>query len=94
MTLLIILTLLQVADVITIHKILKGGGIEKNPVARWLIDKGGLGALIGFKAVSVLILAGLYLLPEARFYLSIAIGALCLLYIGVIINNLMVLRKL
>lgn len=92
---LIILTILQLLDILFTYRILKKGGEEKNPIARWLIDKCGFVSLIIFKAVIMIGFAILYyLMPEIRLYIKIGICLLSAVYLIVLVNNIKVMGRM
>lgn len=87
--LLILFAALQLADTLTTLAILDRGGCELNPLMRGLFDD------LGAPFALVLTKSGLVIL--AVFGLADApwiVAALCLFYVGVVINNLLVMRRL
>lgn len=88
--LLITLIILQLLDVYTTKTALSlKNTVEANPVVKFLIDKLGLtfGLLsIKFLLVAVLIIA----FPYTHLYALIGLN---LLYVGIVINNFLVIRK-
>ena len=85
-----IFVVLQVLDVISTHLALKRPGIvEKNPVMRRLMDAIGiLPAMIAVKAVTILIVAGVFLfIPALRIGAAIGLGIASVFYVVVVVNN-------
>ena len=87
LSLLFLLTALQVADAFLTVKILKGGGQELNPVMRWAMGKlGVVNALAALKTPFVLLVAAVWN-ETLTFWV-------CVLYIGVVgWNTYQVLKK-
>ena len=87
LSLLFLLTALQVADAFLTVKILKGGGQELNPVMRWVMSKlGVVNALAAVKTPFVLLVAAVWN-ETLTFWV-------CVLYIGVVgWNTYQVLKK-
>lgn len=87
LSLLFLLTALQVADAFLTVKILKGGGQELNPVMRWVMGKlGVVGAMAAVKTPFVLLVAAVWN-ENLTFWV-------CVLYIGVVgWNTYQVLKK-
>ena len=79
--------LLQLADIYTTHRILKGGGVERNPLLCKLFDRFGvLPVLLVTKAVAVAaVIAALTDYPWV-------VGGLDVFYAVVIANNLRILK--
>lgn len=77
-----LLTALQLADVYTTRRILIAGGKELNPMMRWLIRKLGVMPGLIIPKAFLLILAYIVLLPYPW-----VLGALCGLYVGVLVHN-------
>ncbi len=88
MELFIIFVALQSADIWTTHRALSSGGRELNPLLARLFDEfGHVPVLVAFKAV-VVFLVFQYLIGEPYI-----LGGLCVLYTGIVGNNLYQLRK-
>ena len=87
-----IFILLQIADVVTTYLSLKRPDrAEANGFVKAIMDKIGiLPALIITKAtvIGLFVLAYIYL---ASIYLTVAMGAVCVFYVWVIINNVRML---
>jgi len=91
-----IFVVLQVLDVISTHLALKRPGImEKNPVMRRLMEAVGiLPAMIAVKAVTILIVAGVFLfIPALRIGAAIGLGLASVFYSIVVVNNFKNARK-
>ena len=85
-----VFVVLQVLDVISTHLALKRPGVvEKNPVMwRFMEAIGILPAMIAVKAITILIIAGVYLfIPEIRLGIAIGLGIASILYAIVVVNN-------
>lgn len=83
-----LLAALQVADILTTHLILKRGGVERNVLLAGLFEEfGALPTMIVTKAALVA-LAWNYLPPY-----PFAIAAICVFYVGIVVNNLHVLHR-
>lgn len=84
------LMLLQVADVYTTLRILDSGGVERNKAMLWLMaELGPAGALVLAKII--MLMAMFLIWPSLPVWF--AVGAV-LFYAGIVINNLIVLRRL
>lgn len=83
---LLLIVLLNTADYFTTRKILKAGGIELNPVVKWIIAKKLFGV---FKAVSTLFIVSIvwYYCARHATIMLIASIVICIIYIAVVINN-------
>lgn len=94
MTMLYLLILLQLADIATTHYALRTGiGTEANPVLRKLFDKfGHEPVLLAIKGGFIALLVWAVPIMEATGYLW-AVLLLCLLYLYVIINNVLVIFR-
>ncbi len=76
--LIILITALQVGDLLTTEKILSNGGKELNPVMSWLFNKYGMHNVLVGKAVLIVIIAVLLsklapigLIPIAAIYVGV-----------------------
>jgi len=91
MTILILFTLLQLADGWTTYRILQIGGRELNPVMRWLFARvGSTPVIVVAKAGAIAVaywLLGIQYGPEA-------VGGLCIVYGLVVWNNVNVLERM
>ncbi len=89
MTLIIVLIGLQLADIVTTWLALRGGAArEANPVVRWFIER--LGLVPGLVAAKLALVAPVLAVATASttaLWLGIA------LYAAVIVNNIIVLRR-
>lgn len=84
LVLLIVFVILQVLDFYTTKTILGAGGVELNPVARWLIARLGVNeALVLAKGVAIAGGVVIYLYATSELILL----ALDVLYVGVIVFN-------
>jgi hypothetical protein len=85
-SLLILILLLQVADIYTTLRVLSQGGREINGLVKWLMDRVGvLPALLASKAV---VIAGLVLLYfGADWIFCPVVGGLAVVYAVVATNN-------
>ena len=85
---LVLFAALQVADILTTHTILKRGGFERNVLLAGLFEEfGALPVMLVTKAALVA-LFWLYM-PEY----PVALGVACVFYIGIVANNLHVLKR-
>ncbi|MFH2074789.1 MAG: DUF5658 family protein [Pseudomonadota bacterium] len=86
-----VFVLLNIADVWTTVKVLRGAGRELNPVARWFIERLGIeGGLVILKLVLVLaVIWGLnaVLWCFGLVYVLLALGVLCAVYVVVVAHN-------
>lgn len=90
--LLILLAVLQVADVAsTAYAIRRGIGHETNPVMVWLIDHLGLALGLLLPKVALLSLLYLYALTYPLFA-AYVLGAMSALYAWVVFSNFRVIR--
>lgn len=78
---------LQVADWWLTTRILAQGGSELNPVLRWVIERGGTGALL---AVKLLIGGGAMWLLRPYPYI---VAAACAVYAGIVVWNYRQLKR-
>lgn len=78
---LILLALLQVADIVTTWKVLSQGGRELNPVMAWVMDH--LGVLPGMVAVKAVLIGTVVAFPPGM----VAMGVLCAMYAVVAVRN-------
>lgn len=86
----LLLIVLNILDIHTTIKILDNGGKELNPVMAWLIDKLGIEpALVASKALFLAPVG--YYLPSLPVWLM---AALIAVYVYVVSNNFIVLKKL
>lgn len=76
------------ADIYSTKVLLKLGGYERNRLIAWLFEKFGLNHTMNAKAV-LTALFGYLLLPS-----PMTLVALCALMTGVVINNIVVIRRL
>lgn len=83
----LLLTLLQVGDVLTTEKILKNGR-ELNPIMAWLFTKFGMHEVLIIKAMLVTCI-GSWL----AFTFPLALIPLCIVYVGVVSWNLYQIHK-
>lgn len=91
-SMLIVLTVLQVADVLTTYYIVKRGiGYESNRAMAWLIARLGLVAGLVLAKAAIVLLLYLLVLPDphAAYVLAALIG----LYTWVLANNAGVIRR-
>jgi hypothetical protein len=85
-SLLILILLLQVADIYTTLRVLSQGGRERNKLVKWLMDRiGVLPALLASKAVVIAGLVFLYFGAYLIFYP--VVGGLVCLYSWVVWRN-------
>lgn len=85
---LILLVLLQIADLVTTHMFLKRGATEENPLARWALNNVGFWPLIVAKiVVTSAVIAAILIFPQLWPVLAICL----VLQTFVVLNNLMVL---
>ena len=75
-----IFSLLQVADAALTYKVISAGGVELNPVMRWLFDR--IGVIPGLVIAKVLITALVVLFAPWQ-----VVAGLCVLYAGVVSWN-------
>lgn len=86
--LMILFIALNVADAVLTERILRKGGRELNPVMRWAMEKIGVIPALGIgKAVAVALVA-----VFAQEVME-AMIALCVLYAGIVANNIRVMVK-
>ena len=91
MELLALLTLLQIADGYTTHRILAGGGRELNPIMFALFEEfGHLPVLVVAKG-GLVWLSYLYIVPWE--YGHLILGFLCVFYSFVVLHNIQQIRK-
>ena len=85
-----VFVVLQVLDVISTHLALKRPGVvEKNPVMwRFMEAIGILPAMIAVKAITILIVSGVYFLtPALRIGAAVGLGIASVFYVVVVVNN-------
>jgi hypothetical protein len=88
--LLILLVTLQALDAVTTYRVLQAGGVERNPVAKAVMDKlGAVPAMLLIKAIVI----GAFVYAFADIPL-VALIAACAYSAWVVVNNIQVLRKL
>lgn len=90
---LLLVAVLQVADAWTTLRILANGGVERNPVMRWLIQAAGAEAAMILKVLFVWAALALGHAADAFDHYPAVVYAVTLLYIAVVVNNLVVLRR-
>ena len=87
-SLLSIFVVLQLGDIYTTHKILQGGGYERNPILAKLFDRFGvLPTLLVSKTVIVVLV--LLVLKDWPW----TVAALDVFYAGIVINNLIQIKR-
>ena len=80
---LIAILLLQVLDGYSTYRILRNGGVEYNPVLRWLITKLGVVAtMVITKSFVAAVAVGLFIIHSDAVYLGVV------LYLAIVGNNL------
>jgi len=85
----IVLARLQVADVYTTLRILDSGGYERNRAMTWLMREcGAVAALVLAKCLMLVVL--LMLIESLPVWF---VGALCVFYVGIVVNNVRELHK-
>ena len=87
----LILFALGIADWLTTRSILAHGGYERVPLARWGMAKFGVTPFLLGKAVAMGAFGFATTLHLLGIYLAALVAAW---YVGIIINNLLVLRRL
>jgi hypothetical protein len=87
--LILLIILLNAADVLTTLAILKRGGKEENPIMRWLIDRN---LFLPAKALLTLVVClALVCLPHVW---AVAAGAfIALAYVAIVVHNCLQLRS-
>ncbi len=89
----VILVLLNIADIMTTIEILFHGGVEKNPFVDYAIKKmGAKTGLIAIKVVGILPFCAIAILKPGVIMLAMIIG-FCLLYAGVVWHNLKQIKE-
>ncbi len=83
---------LAVADYLTTRKILASGGVELNPVLKWLIDRNLFTPAKGFLTLFVIALIWHY---GTRYKLAMDIASVIIIagYLYVVIHNILQIRK-
>lgn len=91
--LLILLGVLQVGDAVTTMRALAmPGKYEANPVMRWLFDQLGIaGGLIVEKSLAMTLCGAL--VWSFGNTISCALAIVCVIYIGVVVNNLRLILR-
>jgi hypothetical protein len=89
------LTALQAFDGWTTYRILKAGGVERNPVMLWLMERiGTYPALLATKMLAVALVWVIALAPMDTRLRFLALSVLCAVYAWVAWNNWLVYRRL
>lgn len=84
---------MQILDILTTKKVLELGGYEANPIMKWLMDKVGVNqALFGSK-LAFIGLCVVFTLHAGVTSLW-ALFPLNVFYVGILINNLKVIKRL
>lgn len=88
-------TLINVLDFVSTYSILHAGGVELNPVVRWLMQALGraLGLLVAKLAAVGAVWGAWYAGAFAHLYLLAPLGLLTVVYAAVVLNNFKELRK-
>jgi len=90
LVLMVVLVALQMADIVTTRAVLDKGGFERNPIAKWLMDR--IGEIPAMYAIKGLVLVPIaYLLPQIPVF---GMGALVAWSAYVVINNVRVFRSM
>lgn len=80
---------MQALDGVLTVKILSHGGVERNPVVRWLMDRIGIvPALVATKGGACLVLVLMYWLFRYEMALAVGVAVLAIGYVLVVVNNL------